>query len=77
MVAEFIKANSCIFRCWTKSGGMFECMGGGILHTWKFSFFGGYRHTRCNLIIMATEPFGLYFCNVLFGIVDGTSVLER
>ena len=41
------------------------------------SFFGGYRHTRCNLIIMATEPFGLYFCNVLFGIVDGASVLER
>ena len=77
MGAEFIKASSCIYRCWTECDDVFEFMGGGILHTWKFAVFGGYRHARCNLIIMATEPFGLYFCNVLHGIVDGTIVLER
>ena len=56
---------------------MFECVGGGILNMWKFLLFWGYRDTRCNLIIMATGPLSLYFGNVLFDIVDGTSVLER
>ena len=77
VVAEFVRVNSRIFRGWTKCGGMFEYVGGGILNMWKFLLFWGYRHTRCNLIIMATGLFSLYFGNVSFDIIDGTSVLER
>ena len=52
-------------------------MGGGIFE-YVEAFLGGYRHMRCNLIIMATGLIHLYSAMFnLFDIVDGTSVLER